>query len=91
MIAVRVHQGRLEARGAGPADHDQLIDLCDLWEERAAILEFEAGFTKFEAEDLALSDLTDKANRTRLRRSARRSRESEKMREHGGHGRRGPS
>ncbi len=48
MIAVRVRQGRLEARGARPKDQALLIDLRDLWEERAAILEFEAGFTKAE-------------------------------------------
>jgi len=66
MISVRVHQGRLEARGARPEDHDLLINLRDLWEERAAILELEADFTKVEAEEWALSDLTNEAHGTCL-------------------------
>lgn len=45
-----IHLGRMEVLGTRPEDREQLIALRDLWEERAAILEYEAGFTKIEAE-----------------------------------------
>ena len=57
MIAVRVHHGRLEARGAFPEDRTHLAALRDLWEERAAILEYEAGFSRDEAEARALAEI----------------------------------
>jgi hypothetical protein len=56
MIAFRVHQGRLEASGASPEDRERLIALRDLWEERAAILEHQAGLPRDEAESRALAD-----------------------------------
>lgn len=57
MIVLRVHQGRIEARGGRPEDLGQLIALRDAWEERAAILEHEAGFPREEAEQKALAEL----------------------------------
>ena len=57
MTTFRVHQGRLEASGARPEDRERLIALRDLWEERAGILEHEAGFTREEAEARALAEL----------------------------------
>lgn len=56
MIALRIHQGRLEASGAHPEDSERLIALRDLWEERAAILEHQAGLSRNEAERRALAD-----------------------------------
>jgi hypothetical protein len=57
MIALRIQQGRLEAQGATAEDRERLVDLRDLWEERAGILEYEAGFTREEAEAHALAEL----------------------------------
>jgi hypothetical protein len=57
MIALRIQQGRLEARGASPEDREHLVLLRDLWEERAGILEYEAGFNREEAEAGALVEL----------------------------------
>jgi len=56
MIIFRIHQGRLEASGAHPGDREGLIALRDLWEERAAILEHQAGLSREEAERRALAD-----------------------------------
>lgn len=56
MTTFRVHQGRLEASGARPEDRERLIALRDLWEERAAILEHQAGLSREEAERRALAD-----------------------------------
>lgn len=57
MTAVRIHQGRLEARGTSPEDRERLVALRDLWEERAGILEYQAGFSRGEAERKALAEL----------------------------------
>ena len=57
MIALRIQQGRLEAQGATSEDRERLVLLRDLWEERAGILEHEAGFTREEAEARALAEL----------------------------------
>lgn len=57
MIALRVHQGRLESRGDRPEDIEQMIALRDLWEERAGILEYQAGFSREDAETKALEEL----------------------------------
>ena len=57
MIALRIQQGRLEAQGATADDRERLVALRDLWEERAGILEYEAGFTREEAEARALAEL----------------------------------
>ena len=57
MIALRIQQGRLEAQGATAEDRERLVALRDLWEERAGILEYEAGFTREEAEARALAEL----------------------------------
>lgn len=56
MITLHVYHGYLEARGARPEDHDYLIALRDLWEERAGILEHQACLTRTEAEHRALAD-----------------------------------
>lgn len=56
MISLRIHRGRLEAQGARPEDREHLVALRDLWEERAAILEHQAGFSQDEAERLSLAD-----------------------------------
>lgn len=55
MINLRVLQGRLDTPGVGPEDHELLITLRDLWEERAGILEYEAGMPREEAEQRAWS------------------------------------
>ncbi len=55
MTAFRIHQGRLEASGARPEDRERLITLRDLWEERAAILEHQAGLSREDAERGALA------------------------------------
>ena len=57
MIALRVQQGRLEAQGATAEDREHLVALRDLWEERAAILEYGAGFPRSEAEARALVEV----------------------------------
>lgn len=57
MITLRVQQGRLEAQGATPGDREHLVKLRDLWEERSAILEYEAGFSRAEAEARALDEV----------------------------------
>ena len=57
MIALRIQQGRLEAQGATAEDRERLVALRDLWEERAGILEYEAGFTREEAEARAAAEL----------------------------------
>ena len=57
MTTFRVQQGRLEAQGATAEDRGHLVALRDLWEERAGILEYEAGFSREEAEARALAEL----------------------------------
>ena len=57
MIALRIQKGRLEAQGATAEDHERLVALRDLWEERSAILEYEAGFSRPEAEARALVEV----------------------------------
>jgi len=57
MIALRVHQGRLETRGANPEDLGRLVALRDAWEERAGILEHQAGLPRAEAEAKALDEI----------------------------------
>ena len=57
MIALRVHLGRLEATGARPEDREHLVALRDRWEERAGVLEYEAGFSRDEAEVRALAEI----------------------------------
>lgn len=57
MIALRVQQGRLEAHGATAEDREHLGALRDAWEERAAILEHDAKFSRVEAERLAFLEV----------------------------------
>ena len=57
MIALRIHQGRLQAKGATAEDRERLVLFRDLWEERAGVLEYEAGFHREEAEARALAEL----------------------------------
>jgi hypothetical protein len=57
MTTFRIHQGRLQARGAAPEAREHLVVVRDLWEERSAILEHDAGFTREEAETRALEEL----------------------------------
>lgn len=57
MIALRIHQGRLEAKGGTTEDLERLVRLRDLWEERAGILEHQAGYPREEAERKALAEL----------------------------------
>ena len=57
MITLSIREGRLAAHGATPEDRERLLALRDLWEERAAILEFDAGFTRAEAEAKALEEI----------------------------------
>ena len=54
MISLRIHQGCSEARGQMHAIRERLVKLRDRWEERAAILEYEAGLPRDEAETTAL-------------------------------------
>lgn len=56
MISLRIHQGRLEAQGATAEDREHLVSLRDLWEERAGILEHQAGLSREDAEQRALAD-----------------------------------
>ena len=57
MTTFRIHEGHLQARGVSPEDREHLVTLRDLWEERAGILEHDAGFTRDEAETRALAEL----------------------------------
>ena len=57
MIGLRIHQGHLEAQGAPAEDRERLVALRDLWEERSAILEHQARFTRGEAESRALEEV----------------------------------
>ncbi len=63
MIVLRVQQGRLEAQGATAEGHEHLVAIRDAWEERAAILEYEAGFSREEAEARALGELMPRVAR----------------------------
>jgi len=67
MIALRIHQGRLEARGASLEDMERLVMLRDLWEERAGILESEAGLTREEAEARAMVEIMPRVEKVAVK------------------------
>lgn len=55
---IRLHQGHLQAQGPANAE---AITLRDLFEERAGILEHDAGIDRAEAERLAFAEVVPPA------------------------------
>lgn len=51
---IRLHHGHLQAQGQVDAG---ALDLRDLWEERAAVMEYMGGMTRGQAEHLAFLDV----------------------------------
>lgn len=51
---IRLHHGHLQAQGQVDA---AALDLRDLWEERAAVMEYTGGMDRAKAEHLAFLDV----------------------------------